>query len=199
MSVSNESIEVVRPASYARAHDPDRGVHPPPVPRRGGGTQGRRRLGGADCGRSERRHRTLRWHGFRQIGARPPRAVGEISEPVPQHLHVGIAARAGRSEAGQPRRRSVHRRPWREQEPARYPRELHESRQSSRVPRTTRVRSRHVGRRRSPRSSALTAWTDKPAIVASSSCVKPAASRSPLSWAPNERGAPALMTSSSYR
>ena len=49
------------------------------------------------------------------------------------------------------------------------------------------------GRRRSPRSSALTAWTDRPAIVASSSCVNPAASRSALSCAPNDRGAPTFM------
>jgi len=43
-----------------------------------------------------------------------------------------------------------------------------------------------VRRRRSPRSNALTAWTDRPAIVASSSCVKPAASRRALRCAPND-------------
>ena len=42
------------------------------------------------------------------------------------------------------------------------------------------------GRRRSPRSRVLTAWTDRPAIVASSSYVNPAASRSALSCAPND-------------
>ncbi len=42
------------------------------------------------------------------------------------------------------------------------------------------------GRRRCPRSSALTACTERPEIVASSSCVKPAASRNDLSCAPKE-------------
>src|SRR3954470_23514174 len=50
------------------------------------------------------------------------------------------------------------------------------------------------GRRRSPRSSALTAWTERPAIVASSSCVNPAVSRNALSCVPNDRGAPTFIT-----
>src|SRR5262249_29379816 len=55
------------------------------------------------------------------------------------------------------------------------------------------------GRRRSPRSSALTALTERPAIVASSSCVKPAASRSALSCAPNDPEVPCFMARPSYR
>ena len=39
-------------------------------------------------------------------------------------------------------------------------------------------------------------WTDSPAMVASSSCVKPAASRSFFSCAPNEPGAPVFMPNS---
>src|SRR5437764_4323930 len=55
------------------------------------------------------------------------------------------------------------------------------------------------GRRRSPRSSALTAWTDRPAIVASSSCVNPAASRSAFRCPANEPAAAGFMAASSYR
>src|SRR4029079_6855497 len=55
------------------------------------------------------------------------------------------------------------------------------------------------GRRRSPRSSALTAWTERPAIVASSSWVKPAVSRSAFRCAPNDPGAPDFMILTSYR
>src|SRR4029434_5447315 len=50
------------------------------------------------------------------------------------------------------------------------------------------------GRRRWPRSRALTAWTEWPAMVASSSCVHPAVSRSAFRCAPNDPGAPIFKT-----
>ena len=45
------------------------------------------------------------------------RRAGRISEPVPQRLHVGIAAKKGRQRQRQRRRRSVHRPPCRERRP----------------------------------------------------------------------------------
>jgi hypothetical protein len=54
------------------------------------------------------------------------------------------------------------------------------------------------GRRRSPRSSALIACTERPAMVASSSWVNPAASRSDLRCAPNDRGAASGISPTSY-
>ncbi len=121
-------------------------------------------------------------------------ACGGISEPVLQRLHVRIAAEQDRERPAAAKRRSVRRPPRCEQARAR---------SSSSASRVAPVRSSAAdsartvstwGRRRSPRSSALTAWTDRPAIVASSSCVKPAASRSALSCAPNDPGAPGFMT-----
>ena len=54
------------------------------------------------------------------------------------------------------------------------------------------------GRRRSPRSRALTAWTDRPAMVASSSWVKPAVTPQYLQVRPKRSGAPVFMSRSCY-
>ena len=98
---------------------------------------------------------------------------GGIREPQPQRLQVSIAAeqavRARGSET--PRSSSTAARG------SRCPRAPTSASRVAPVRSSAADSARTVstwGRRRSPRSSALTACTERPAIVASSSCVKPA-------------------------
>ena len=112
-----------------------------------------------------------------------------IGEPAPQRLDVGIAAEQARERKRQRRvgqfvgRRVLSRRSRASQERVASAPVRSSAADSARTVST-------CGLRRSPRSSALTACTDRPAIVASSSCVKPADSRSALSRVPNDPAGP---------
>ena len=70
-------------------------------------------------------------------------ACGGIGQPVPQRLHVGIAAEKGRQRQWQRDATQLVDRRCREREPARSQAARHGSGRSGRAPRTARARSRH--------------------------------------------------------
>ena len=71
-------------------------------------------------------------------------ACGGISQPVPQRLHVGIAAEQGREGQGQRDAAQFIDRGGRERAPARSQGARHGSDRSDQVPRTARARSRRA-------------------------------------------------------
>jgi hypothetical protein len=121
-------------------------------------------------------------------------ACVRIGEPLAQCLHVPLAAEQDRGGTGS-ETPSVHRRPW----AVRWARASEERVTGLRRQVEScgqRTHGLDVGAPAFSTPSALTAWTERPAIVAS--LLRESRSRSALKCAPNDRGEPAFIAPPSY-